>query len=144
MADSVPVIRQYRLRLRYVSHVTSTFRTDFEHFTGRKSLDTICTLRIPDRLTRVTPSSTTPLFGPAAYSTANTPISSPRASNFALPAGLTMTRSDSHQGSSTPNQGRPTPAPGGEDSFRLVKCCFSFTIRRDSYVSLIINHMIFR
>ncbi|GHJ87619.1 hypothetical protein NliqN6_4021 [Naganishia liquefaciens] len=100
---------------------------------GRKSLDTICTLRIPDRLTRVNASSTTPLLGPAGYSTSNTPMSSPRASNFALPAGLAMTRTESHQGSTTPNQGRPTPVPGGEDSFRLVKCCFSFTIRRDSY-----------
>lgn len=102
---------------------------------GRKSLHTICTLRIPDRLTRVTASSTTPLLGPAAYSTANTPLSSPKgSSNFALPASLAMTRSTSQHGSVTPNQGRPTPVPSGEDSVRLVKCCFSFTIRRDSCV----------
>jgi hypothetical protein len=99
---------------------------------GRKSLHTACTLRIPEHLTRVTASSTTPLLGPAPYSTANTPSSSPKAPNLALPASLMMTRTESQPGSVTPNQGKVNVAAGGDDSVRTVKCCFSFTIRRDS------------
>ncbi|KAJ9102365.1 hypothetical protein QFC21_002765 [Naganishia friedmannii] len=100
---------------------------------GRKSLHTACTLRIPEHLTRVSASSTTPLLGPAAYSSANTPLSSPKPSNLALPASLMMTRTESQPGSATPNQARVNTAVGADDVVRTVKCCFSFTIRRDSY-----------
>lgn len=113
---------------------------------AHKSVNTVCTLRIPTSLTRsltTTTPSMNPLnpisTGPTPRSSPNliaqhqslpsfTPIRSPlQGSETALPTmsgfGQSMSASASGQG-----QGQIVPV-----EYRIVKCCFSFTIRRDSW-----------
>lgn len=87
---------------------------------GQSSLYTHCTLKIPLSLTRAQTARTqgnTPAVGPSlAMSTVP---------DLTLPSSLTMSSSNS--------------APSGpvhgtiEEEFRVIKTCFSITIRRDRY-----------
>ncbi|KLT41722.1 hypothetical protein CC85DRAFT_312581 [Cutaneotrichosporon oleaginosum] len=87
---------------------------------GQSSLYTHCTLKIPLSLTRAQPARTqgnTPAHGPTLAMTTVPDLS--------LPSSLAM--SSSSTGPSGPQHGTI------EEEFRVIKTCFSITIRRDRY-----------
>ncbi|BEI83880.1 hypothetical protein CcaverHIS002_0404840 [Cutaneotrichosporon cavernicola] len=91
---------------------------------GQSSLYTYCTLKIPLSLTRAQPARTqgnTPAHGPTQAMTT--------VPDFHLPPSLAMSSlaMSSNSGPSGPQHGTI------EEEFRVIKTCFSITIRRDRY-----------
>lgn len=88
---------------------------------------THCTLKIPLSLTRAQPSRTT----------TNTPAQPPTAApgnvpDFQLPQSVTQSLAMTST-QSTQSTGLTAPTPTNEEEYRVIKTCFSITIRRDRY-----------
>ncbi len=133
----------------------STHRSLYLPPPAHRSVNTVCTLRIPVSLTRILPTTTTPNMNPTnpPLSVAPTPVGSPTLSH-AQTVGLGQGRSNRSpeamsglqpslgaQGlqMTSMTNGSVTPAAIPVQEYRTIKCCFSFTIRRDSSVPLVVE-----